>query len=508
MKLILKWGFGLLLLQNLAYGKIISAEIVNEKIRKSEGGKSKPTWVASDNWVNQLKTEEAKKLLGAEVQKNDVEFIHPDSYTQSSDMPLVLDWRHKEGRNWVSPIMNQGACGSCVAFASVATLETQLNISSLIPSLNMQLSPQHLFACGGGYCSFGWRVEPAAKHLMKKGIVDEACMPYESGSTGEDVSCKSVCAQSEKRTLKISDYNRPTRFFKNISKVKKALMAGPLVTTMTVYEDFMVYKSGVYKHVTGNSLGGHAVSIVGYDDTKQAFIIRNSWGTEWGDKGFVYISYEDTSGIGSDTWGFEVAPNAQYMTVEYPRNNDYISGDVEFSYLSNAASLSQVQFKLTDKLGKLLLQVPVEKDNKAPMATSQLPDGKYEVVAEAQVNGRGNVLASKPQYFYIVNKTPVLKISFEGYQFDLNKEIKGRVEFVVKTSSSSVPMSQVEFFFKDPSGKVESRSTDFVLEEMRMGWRTGQLPNGAYEIWFKGKINSKGLLAEVESDHHIVNLKN
>lgn len=502
MKLILKWGLGLLLLQNLAYGKIISAEFVNEKIRSESSSKSKPSWVAADNWVNQLKPHEAKKLLGAEIQKNDVEFIHSDSYLQSSDMPLILDWRNKEGRNWVSPMMNQGACGSCVAFASVATLETQLNITSLVPSLNMQLSPQHLFACGGGYCSFGWRVEPAAKHLMKKGIVDEACMPYESGSTGEDVRCGSVCSQNEKRTLKISDYHRPTRFFKNINKVKKALLAGPLVTTMTVYEDFMVYKSGVYKHVTGNSMGGHAVSIVGYDDTKQAFIVRNSWGIEWGDKGFVYISYEDKSGIGDDTWGFEVSPNAQYITVEYPRNNDYVSGDVDFSYLSNASALSQVQFKISDKSGKFLLQLPVENDNKAKVRTTQLTDGKYEVVAEAKG------IVSKPQYFYVVNKAPELKISFQGYQFDLAKDIKGRVEFVVKTSSSSVPMSQVEFFFKDPSGKVETRSTDYVLEEMRMGWRTGQLPNGAYEIWFKGRINSKGLLAEVESDHHIVNLKN
>lgn len=147
-------------------------------------------------------------------------------------------------------------------------------------------------------------------------------------------------------------------------------------------------------------------------------------------------------------------------------------------------------------------------DNKAQVNTTNLSDGKYEVVVEGlSIDGK-ILLSSKPQYFYIVNKTPELKISFDGYQVDLNKEIKGRIEFVVKTQSSSVPMSRLEFHFKDPSGKIETRSTDYVIEEMRLGWRTGQLPNGSYEIWMVGKVNSKGISSQVETAHKIVNLKN
>lgn len=508
MKLLLKWGLVFLSIQQFANAKIIDVNLVNQKIRQESGNKSKPLWVAGESWVNVLSQNQAKALLGAEVEKNDVEFIHPDSYLQASDIPVSVDWRNKDGRNWVSPIMNQGACGSCVAFASIATLETQLNITSLVPNLNMQLSPQHLFACGGGYCSFGWRPEPAAKHLMKVGVVDEACMPYESGATGEDVRCPNVCNDAAKRTIKISDYNKPTWLFKNINKVKKALLKGPLVTTMTVYEDFMVYKSGVYKHVTGNSLGGHAVSLVGYDDSKQAFLIRNSWGPEWGDKGFVYISYEDTSGIGNNTWGFEVSPNAKYLTVEYPRNNDYVSGDSEFSFVTNDKSIQKVQFRVLDSNGQSVLSIPAGAENKAKFVALQLADGKYQVIAESLSQQNVVLLSSKPQYFYIVNKAPELKISFDGYQVDLTKEIHGRIEFIVKTKSSSVPMSEVQFYFKDPAGKIEMRSTEYVLEEMRLGWRTGQLPNGIYEIWMTGKINSKGVVAQVETEHKMVTLKN
>lgn len=493
---------------SVANAKIIDVSFVNQKIQQQSQQKGKPLWVAGDSWVNDLSVSQAKALLGAEVQKNDVEFIHPDSFVQSLGMPDSIDWRQKDGRNWVSPIMNQGACGSCVAFASIATLETQLNISSLVPNLNMQLSPQHLFACGGGYCSFGWRPEPAAKQLMKVGVVDEACMPYESGATGEDVSCRSVCSEASKRVVKISDYNKPTWLFKSINKVKKALLKGPLVTTMTVYEDFMVYKSGVYKHVAGNSLGGHAVSLVGYDDVKQAFLIRNSWGVEWGDKGFVYISYEDTSGIGNNTWGFEVSPNAKYMTVEYPRNNDYVSGSVDFSYITNDSSVKKAQFKIIDGQGKLQTLASLTTESKAQIDSAQFADGKYQVQAEVLSDQGVVLLSSKPQYFYIVNKAPELKISFEGYQVDLSKEIHGRVEFTVKTSSSSVPMGEVQFYFKDPNGKVEVRSTENVLEDMRLGWRTGQLPNGVYEIWMVGKINTKGVTAKVETEHKMVTLKN
>ena len=51
---------------------------------------------------------------------------------------------------------------------------------------------------------------------------------------------------------------------------------------MTVYNDFYSYTSGVYSHVTGSYLGGHAILIVGYDDVGKYFIAKNSWGTSWG----------------------------------------------------------------------------------------------------------------------------------------------------------------------------------------------------------------------------------
>ena len=137
---------------------------------------------------------EIKRLLGS--------LDRPAGNALFEDRNMVndsIDWRNVNGVNWLGPVMNQGNCGSCVAFASVATLEATYRINSGLPWLSPTFSPQQLFNCGGGACSFGWRPANAASFLEKRGIVDAACAPYESGSTGEDVMCKKNFCQIAKR---------------------------------------------------------------------------------------------------------------------------------------------------------------------------------------------------------------------------------------------------------------------------------------------------------------------
>lgn len=66
---------------------------------------------------------------------------------------------------------------------------------------------------------------------------------------------------------------------------------GPVVASFLVYEDFLTYKSGVYQHVTGNSLGGHAIKIIGWgvENGTPYWLITNSWNESWGDNGFFKI---------------------------------------------------------------------------------------------------------------------------------------------------------------------------------------------------------------------------
>jgi hypothetical protein len=75
--------------------------------------------------------------------------------------------------------------------------------------------------------------------------------------------------------------------------MKQALIDhGPLIICISVWEDFMWYLRGVYHHRWGPRVGGHVVTIVGYNDSQQCWIVKNSWGTKWGEDGWFRMSYD------------------------------------------------------------------------------------------------------------------------------------------------------------------------------------------------------------------------
>lgn len=76
----------------------------------------------------------------------------------------------------------------------------------------------------------------------------------------------------------------------SVDAIKKDLIEnGPVTAAFTVYEDFVNYKSGVYRHTTGSALGGHAVKIIGYGE--DYWIVNNSWNETWGDNGTFKIAF-------------------------------------------------------------------------------------------------------------------------------------------------------------------------------------------------------------------------
>lgn len=484
---------------------LLNVQDLNHELQTKKAG-----WVAKDSWLTHLSKAEARRMMGLQnTPSAEVEFVAPTNAKVRASYPAVVDWRNKDGKNWVSPILNQGNCGSCVAFAAIGVLETQVNISSVLPGLNPRFSPQQLFACGGGKCERGWYPQAAASHLMRKGVVDEACMPYISGATGEDVSCKSTCANASQRTFKISDYNSPTASIKNIDAVKAALQKGPVMTTLSVYEDFMAYSSGVYEHTTGSYLGGHAVAIVGYDDNRQAYIIRNSWGQDWGEQGFGNVAYSDVSGIGDSTISFDVPAIGGAISVLTPRDYTYVSGDYEFAASSSFSSTDSVNLVAFDKSNKAIWSATCQAaDCKAKFESAKVADGRYEIQAIA-TNAHGEKLgASTNQFFYVANQTPALSLSFTGARVDLKRPLHDRIEFAINAHSSTVPMSAVEFHFKNSEGKETVRTAEVVLDQMKMGWRTNLLPNGNYEIWMVGRLKTNTQDVKTETAHTQVRLEN
>jgi C1A family cysteine protease len=204
----------------------------------------------------------------------------------SAALPTHFEWTNNGGNNWMTSVKNQGGCGSCVAFAAVGATEGQFRIQANNPSWNLDLSEQHLFSCGGGTCSGGWYISSALNYLQQYGTPDESCSPYQGGSG----SCSNSCPDWQSRAFKISSWSWIAN---NVGAVEAALMNGPLVAGFTVYADFYYgYNGGVYHwdHVS-QAVGGHAIVIVGYDSPGQYWIVKNSWGPNWGERGYFRIGF-------------------------------------------------------------------------------------------------------------------------------------------------------------------------------------------------------------------------
>ncbi len=461
------------------------------------------TWRAKDNWLNHLSRSDLVRMMGA---RN----VHPSGVMFSTQnyspaVPQVWDWRNVNGMNYVSPILNQGHCGSCVAFATIATLETQMNVTSGIPNLNMELSPQALFECGGGACDYGWEPNLAAQYLVNTGVPDEACAPYTIGATGTDVSCSSICSDAAARSQRIASFTTPN----GMDALKAALKQGPVVTTLQVYADFIDYSSGVYQHVTGDVLGGHAVSIVGFDDNKQAWIIRNSWGRGWGMNGFAYVSYYDTSGVGQDNTQFQVNNNSDYISSPI-RDRDYVSGMTKFSATEytegqngpkRAGSPLSLTINGADQAQKssTVCQNPTCALN---VNTTALPDGKYTLTAS---NGDTNLY----RYFYVANQPEQYNIQLAPQKVNPSQPVSGDVTFTITIDSQSpVPLQRIAFMHVDSNGNTKSTWTPDVGPTMNLTWGTDRVPNGTYTVWIEGQAYAGGKTTLIDSNKITFNVQN
>lgn len=479
-----------------ATASALTIERLNGLIKKNNAG-----WVARENRISQLSDSEIKRLLGSKDLPSDSTLFEDLSAPMTS-----FDWRNVDGVNWLGPVMNQGNCGSCVAFAAIATLESSYRIQSGLPWLTPTFSTQQLFNCGGGACDNGWWPAGAAHMLKNKGVVDAACVPYESGSTGEDIQCiKNFCQNQSERTYKISNYSSPSFYGGTASKVKEALKKAPLVTTLRVYEDFLYYSSGIYKSVSRKSVGGHAVSIVGFNDAERYWIVRNSWGSDWGENGFIRISYDDHSGIGNSTWAYQILPEDNTISIDSPADHEYVSGEKKIKVMMSKAARSEVIINGESEKNSTLA---CEKSNattcEMSLDTTNLKDGRYEIYAQTDSK------KSQVREFLVINHEPRSTISFTGAQgIDLKKPQSGRIEFDITVNADPVIPQKVTFYVEDSNGKIVSkRVTDEVVKKMRLGFRTNAIPNGQYIIYYIAETPYNGDIMSATSEKILITIKN
>ncbi len=259
---------------------------------KAKGAK----WVAGKTSMMMLPPEERRMRLGlahAEVLPDHEAIPYQETFTAA---PPTFDWRNIDGngKSYVTPVRNQAACGSCWAFAATAALESYTLMVQNMPNINLDLSEQILISCyNPNGCSGGYP-SGAAAYIKTTGLPLESCFSYKAFDARDgsnSVYCDQACGSWQSSTYKILNYGSVAA---TASAIKDALVNyGPLVTTFSVYSDFFSYNGGIYKYTTGTYQGGHAVLIVGYDDVNQCFLVKNSWGTGWGEAGFFKIAYTE-----------------------------------------------------------------------------------------------------------------------------------------------------------------------------------------------------------------------
>jgi len=202
-----------------------------------------------------------------------------------------IDWREK---NVVTRVKNQGNCGSCWAFSATGSIE----VSVAIETGNLiSLSEQQLMDCSraeGDISCAGGLMDNAFEYVeYNHGLDSEADYPYEM----RDDTCKTKKERIHVSSIKSFHDINP----KDEQAIARAVQIGAVSVAIEADQlSFMLYRSGVYTAKCGNALD-HGVLIVGYGTSEEGldyWIVKNSWGVEWGEQGYILLerNIEDPAG--------------------------------------------------------------------------------------------------------------------------------------------------------------------------------------------------------------------
>lgn len=213
-----------------------------------------------------------------------------------SKLPKIVDLRLN-----CSPIVDQGQLGSCTANAIVSGLREYFEKPFTIPLSRLYLYWEERKIEGTINSDSGAQIRDGMKVLNKIGVCPEIDWPYDINTF---TNTPSNLDNTNASFYKISSYQRIT----SLTMLKTALSKNEIVVFgFNVYESFesdQVAKTGIVPMPKKNEqlLGGHAVCAVGYADNKKYVIVRNSWGSDWGDKGYCYMPYTVFNKLVMDMW--------------------------------------------------------------------------------------------------------------------------------------------------------------------------------------------------------------
>eukprot|EP01017_Pseudomicrothorax_dubius_P026176 TRINITY_DN28_c0_g2_i2.p1 TRINITY_DN28_c0_g2~~TRINITY_DN28_c0_g2_i2.p1 ORF type:complete len:368 (+),score=90.71 TRINITY_DN28_c0_g2_i2:127-1230(+) len=245
----------------------------------------RPYTLAINKFADLTQEEFASRYLGYKAPTRERNFVT----LNTTNIPDSIDWRQK---NAVNPVKDQGMCGSCWAFSTTGSVE---GIVAITKGTLLSFSEQQLVDCSGSYGNEGCNgglMDQAFQYIIDNGIEQENDYPYK----GTDQKCKYDASKAD-HTVKgytdvpENDEDQLTAAIAN-QPVSVAIEADRMV--------FQFYSGGIIDSKSCGTDLDHGVLAVGYgaESGKNYYIVKNSWGGDWGEKGYVRIGRHGGKGPG------------------------------------------------------------------------------------------------------------------------------------------------------------------------------------------------------------------
>jgi C1A family cysteine protease len=258
-------------------------------------------------------------VMSSPIDCTQLTITHPS--TPIINTPDDFNWADHKGVDWTTPVKHQGNCGSCWAFAALGALESRINIMEDCYQIQSDLSEQYVLSClpaaannyglgclgGTPYKAFYYIQDDGEEGNYVNGVIPEWCFPYEASHT---VSCTEKCTNWTDYLVPITNCTETFLGLdyateENTDIIKSIIYnEGPIAVALNVTQHFINFwnihhsPNDYYPdtHEPWGNMLNHIVMLVGWKDNPEIpnggyWIVKNSWGTEWGYDGFFNIEY-------------------------------------------------------------------------------------------------------------------------------------------------------------------------------------------------------------------------